>query len=251
MKPTVSSLVCNSAWYTFGMKFIRRQSVLQGFTLIELLVTIAILTLLVSVIAVSSVESSKKSRDTERQADLRTLQSAIELYKNKYGRYPAGCNNVNQWSGQQGTTYACGSGNTQYIVGLAPEFIAVLPMDKKLNGNNSGYIYRTNTNGTVFKLKAHRTVESEVVDYTHKLKACDIRVGSDGFGNLLGSSQLREDIGWCGRDPGNNSVAAECKSTNDAFNKSYGVWGGFESIQGSDNGINNVHVSDTTEVICE
>ncbi len=237
------------------MKFISRPSFSQGFTLVEILVTIAILSILVGVIAVSSAQSSQKSRDAERQADLRTLQSAIELYKNKYGRYPERCAGGNGgWSGQSGTNYACTTPSQPYILGatgrLFSDFMAKLPIDPKLNGNDSGYIYRTNDDGTVFKLKAQRTVESEVVDYTHELKACDIRVPSNASGNLISASNEREVIGWCGRAPG-SQVAPECKSTDEAFNKSYGVWGGFEPIEGSDNGINNIHVKDTTDVICE
>lgn len=260
MKPTVRYLVCKCAWYTFGMKFIRRQPFLQGFTLIELLVTIAILTLLVSVIAVSSVESSKKSRDAERQADLRALQSSIELYKNKYGRYPEQCaGGFDGWSGQKDTSFACDDNTNHYILGATgrefSEFVPVLPTDPKLNEvGDSGYIYRTNTDGTVFKLKAHRTVESEKMSYKHELKACDIRVASSVSGNLLGGSLQREVIGWCGRVHPGNSLPDECKSTNDAFKYSYGVWGGFEPKRSSPadpNGDKPEIVQDTTAVICE
>ena len=34
-------------------------------------------------------------------------------------------------------------------------------MDEKLNGTGSGYVYVTNTDGTAYKIKAHKTVESE------------------------------------------------------------------------------------------
>ena len=59
---------------------------IKGFTLIEVLVTVSIISILAAVIAINSVDAGKQSRDEKRQADIRNLQSALELYKNKYGR---------------------------------------------------------------------------------------------------------------------------------------------------------------------
>lgn len=233
----------------------------SGFTLIELLVVISIIAILAAVVSVNALASNQQSRDAKRQSDLRTLQTAIELYKQKNGRYPAGCTPANAvaangWSGQLDTDYACAGGSTQYIVDLAPEFIPVLPADKKLNGTNSGYVYRTNTNGTVYKLKAMRTVEADTIDYTHEFKACDIRVASDpGTGNLLSGSTQREVIGWCGRVAySGNSLPSACRSTDPQWRNSYAVWGGFEPKRtlpaDPTNSIPSV-VQDTTVVICQ
>ncbi len=62
----------------------------QGFTLIELLVVIAIIGLLSSLAVVSLNTSRAKARDAKRGADLRTLQSAIEIYgtESVSGKYP-------------------------------------------------------------------------------------------------------------------------------------------------------------------
>jgi prepilin-type N-terminal cleavage/methylation domain-containing protein len=67
----------------------------RGFTLIELLVVIAIIGLLASVVMASLNSARAKARDVRRLSDMQTIQKALELYYDKYGRYPdsdfAGC----------------------------------------------------------------------------------------------------------------------------------------------------------------
>ena len=60
----------------------------RAFTLIELLVVIAIIGILatLAVVALSTARSS--SRDAKRLADLKQLQTALEVYYNDYGSYP-------------------------------------------------------------------------------------------------------------------------------------------------------------------
>jgi len=60
----------------------------KGFTLIELLVVIAIIALLSSVITTSLNSARKKGRDARRLADMTEIQNALQLYYDKYGRYP-------------------------------------------------------------------------------------------------------------------------------------------------------------------
>jgi len=60
----------------------------RGFTLIELLVVIAIIGLLSSVILASLNSARKKSRDARREADLKEIQTALELYYNDVNKYP-------------------------------------------------------------------------------------------------------------------------------------------------------------------
>ncbi len=66
----------------------------RGFTLIELLVVIAIIALL-STIAVLALGASRASaRDAKRIADLKTMQTAVELYgSNHAGEYPKDIDN--------------------------------------------------------------------------------------------------------------------------------------------------------------
>lgn len=130
----------------------------RGFTLIELLVVIAIIGVLSGVVLASLNAARGKARDARRLSDMKEIRTALELYAlNNGGRYPVGCRGANQWSGH-GSSF--GNCNTNYITGLAPTYIPVLPIDPSGDGSQ-GYIYRSDRND--YKLMAHRTVESGVV----------------------------------------------------------------------------------------
>jgi len=248
------------------MKYNRPLNTLRGLTLIELMVVIGIIGILASVIAVNAAQSGKISRDAKRQADLRILQSAVELYKNKNGRYPVGCNGADNWSGQSNSAYRCLGDSSQYITGLAPEFIPVLPYDDKINSENSesGYVYRTNVEGSVYKIMAMRTVESEMVDYNHEFKSCHIIPRPDGTRPSNPPTQVGINrAGWCNNavlsiQEGSNIQSGtinhcvklkDSPTSNNRFDISYGVWGGFAELVTGPNYA--IEIQNTTKVICK
>ena len=78
-----------------------------AFTLIELLVVISIIGVLIAISFVGFQKSREAARDGRRKADLETLRSALELYRNECGVYPAAA-----WIGAVGATLTDCSGNT-------------------------------------------------------------------------------------------------------------------------------------------
>jgi prepilin-type N-terminal cleavage/methylation domain-containing protein len=223
----------------------------SGFTLVEVMVAIGVVAILAAILIPSMNAGSAQSRDAERKADLRTLQGALELYKKEYGRYPEGCNvlasDANQnaaWiggndyiSGQVGTDYECPGGSAEYIrndlsstpevENFAPQFIPVLPTDPRLNGSDSGYVYITNPDGTVYKLMALNTVETEVMT--------SVADTIDNPFSRCGNLQFTEVAICLGVPPGSSlsgswpyntgDTAASCQNVSD-YADDFAVWGG-------------------------
>ncbi len=61
----------------------------KGFTLLEMLIVLGIIAVVITIAAVSYSSSQRKSRDTRRKSDLKTVQSAFEQYYSVCGfKYP-------------------------------------------------------------------------------------------------------------------------------------------------------------------
>ena len=92
----------------------------KGFTLIELLVVIAIIGLLSTLAVVALNNARAKGRDAKRVADVKSIQTALELYFADQNGYPSGTAVVlGGASGQAisaaGVTSTAGASGTTYM----------------------------------------------------------------------------------------------------------------------------------------
>lgn len=71
----------------------------KGFTLIELLVVVAIIGLLATLSIVALNNARARARDAKRVADIKQIQTALELYYNDLGTYPSAASSNSAISG--------------------------------------------------------------------------------------------------------------------------------------------------------
>ncbi len=107
----------------------------KGFTLIELLVVVAIIGLLstLSIVALNSARA--KARDARRVSDVKQIQTALELYYNENGAYPA-------------TTSALTTGGYMGIVPTPPTPVT----DGDCTAPTGSYTYTAGTNNNTYTL---------------------------------------------------------------------------------------------------
>ena len=171
-----------------------------AFTLIEIMVVISIISVLAGVVYAGFGDARALSRDEVRKSTLQEMQVALELYKAQFGFYPAegdcggptispgdtpATSGIN-WEGQgtwtgPGPQGAFGSQCAEYIVGLAPNFISVLPLDPVWEEETArGYAYQVNSTGSAYKLLSYQTAEADVVaDYNHPFSRCPSSAGAN------------------------------------------------------------------------
>ncbi|MFA7309945.1 MAG: type II secretion system protein, partial [Candidatus Paceibacterota bacterium] len=107
----------------------------RGFTLIELLVVIAIIGMLSSVVLASLNGARIKARDARRLADLKQVQTALELYyDSNSSAYPV----------------SVGALMTGAVSGLAPAYIASIPKDPSRADTIAGNAYQYCSDGQVY-----------------------------------------------------------------------------------------------------
>lgn len=113
-------------------------STTKGFTLIELLVVIAIISILSTLLVANFISARQKTRDSERKAELRQIQAALEAYRNDQGYYPVTAE------------VTCGA-QLKYGSGTCPgatcvEYIHSIPCDP-INSGDFTYKYDAKPNG--------------------------------------------------------------------------------------------------------
>lgn len=128
-------------------------SIKQGFTLIELLVVISIIGILATLVLANVGGARERTRDTQRKSDLRNIQTALRLYYNDFGKYPAdsgssgkiiGCGTAGTSECNWGTSFKWGAPGSETI------YMSKLPNDP-VTGVNYYYNY---INGDEYELRA-------------------------------------------------------------------------------------------------
>lgn len=133
----------------------------KGFSLIELMVVVAIIAILASIGMVVYGNVQKSARLAKRMADLKGIETALELYRDEVGRYPI----ASSWRSE------CGSGGSilpdDVIPGLVPKYVRSFPSDPRMNKtlNTSCYMYISNADGTGYKLIDSKIEELTPDDY--------------------------------------------------------------------------------------
>ncbi|OGF87208.1 hypothetical protein A3B19_03155 [Candidatus Giovannonibacteria bacterium RIFCSPLOWO2_01_FULL_46_32] len=99
----------------------------RGFTIIELLVVLGIIGLMAAIAMVLFSPAATKGRDARREEDIKSIQSALNLYINQKGTYPVCLQE----------TAIDGSNDCLSSLLLSEGAIKVMPFDPKYTGSGS------------------------------------------------------------------------------------------------------------------
>ena len=131
----------------------------KGFTLIEILVVVLIISVLSGLVlgVVNSSGIRSKARDAQRKADLKQIQTALELYFADNRRYPPSGSSGSAWQQVNNTNPAGWMEHSLENGG----YINDVPVDPMLSGTHPGPCndptvfrsnFRTNAAGSVYVL---------------------------------------------------------------------------------------------------
>jgi len=132
--------------YIKSMSFMQHKQP-RGFTIVELLIVIVVIAILAAISIVAYNGIQERANFTRAQSDLKSLNNVVLQYYAVNSSYP---DTSGVWRSQTGS-------GDNYIPGVKPDFISVLPKDK-VNSGSESYYYRSN--GVDYKLIRHTQAEA-------------------------------------------------------------------------------------------
>jgi len=121
----------------------------KGFTLIELLVVIAIIGLLATLAVVALNNARARSRDSKRVADIKQMQTALELYYSDASGYPATTGPT------LGVGVVClGTAGFATTSGCPGAYMGLIPSNPSPNGDPYVYTGSASSYTITFKLES-------------------------------------------------------------------------------------------------
>ena len=117
----------------------------KGFSLAELMVVISIIGILSAILYANFHDAREDARNKSLQAEMKSMQLAVELFKSQNGKYPNPCG-----GGDSATSKGC----AVYIEALVPDFIAELPSHKDSANTNCDIEYKVLGDRSWYKLTA-------------------------------------------------------------------------------------------------
>jgi prepilin-type N-terminal cleavage/methylation domain-containing protein len=133
----------------------------KGFTLLEILLVIAAIGILAAIVlvAINPNRQLAQARNLVRQADINTIQKALEQYLIDNGRYPTSVSTTpgyicNTGTEQTGVTTTINCNERVDLRELVPDYIASIPKDPQAIGTNTGYMVAINPDNNRVSIQA-------------------------------------------------------------------------------------------------
>lgn len=158
----------------------------EGFTLIELMIVILIIGILSTIGLVVYFQGQKQARIKKRLGDIRSFQTAIEIYKQQIGSYPTtmsgGIRQLNTFCSSLQITPTPSNINTlpsfgqsQIVPGLIPNYLPAFPADPSVNisAGTSCYVYQSNGIDYKFSDLAIPSSEMSAADFNTRPELID------------------------------------------------------------------------------